>query len=947
MIYRVNYVLIWMMRKIFYFILFKEYCFREDGGYTMQYISAQEAANKWGITKRRVQVLCASGRISGAVRIGNMWVLPEDVEKPVDARYSKSKTYSLAKEENPIRTVRNGIRSITQDMIKQLSNAGMDSHNAKLATLTMFAAELLVHYIRQTYSEVYERDVKEAATAIAQISGYHITSETLKCYQYQRGQLRTLLTDYPFCCDDLLSWCYQYINKFGEKSNFWNTQFFTEKYMIATLVDNIDVHNASKILDPACGGGNFLLYCFDILAQSEKTSNIEFHSKMECLRQKLFGYEIDSDLAMIASINMRLKYLSIRSAHGYSISLDDFLRFSPNIFYPENKTATGTLDICPEKQYVRKCGQKDERQALSTVLAGTDVIITNPPFQTIKGMPETQKNYLKRYYPKAKCDMCNAFIERLLSIVEPCGTVGIVSQNSWMYLDSFVALRTDLMANYSLLHIWELGSNAFYDLSGEKANAVLTLWRKEPSPKTHQFKLTLLKGLDQAATEAYLSGRQDGAYTSRILQQDIAATGCAFNLAGTKHLRTLLREGLCYGNFATAMQGTSTGNAKELIDFFWMHTGDPNWIPVSKGGGYARWQGLNHYCVKWGPDGSHIKETKGSAIRNAIYFPETKLVFSDTGTAGLNVRTLLDGQIFVASGPGIRGLRGNNLAHLAFLNSRLASYYIRLISPKLTVAAGYIAKLPASSTLLSSAQLEGYAKACLVAKRRRLQKRPNNMEFLPVKYEGSSLEACANQWYLEDICDEWTQLFYEQEIENEISGIMQLTEADLEAIDNLIGPKCVLKGTGDHLPSKQEIEDLMCRYLDSNCTLTRTKAKRNALGCDGIIEFLSQETKASCEELWQYFSQTCFYPSWLEEKYIGLYFHALVLSAMEYPTGKIECLSTEELAKRAGITESAEAVKLKSWLENDFNQVHQTALMNAPIFHYEHGTVRRLKGGAK
>jgi hypothetical protein len=52
----------------------------------MDYITAQEAADKWGITRRRVQVLCSQNRIKGAKRLGNMWVIPKDAEKPVDGR---------------------------------------------------------------------------------------------------------------------------------------------------------------------------------------------------------------------------------------------------------------------------------------------------------------------------------------------------------------------------------------------------------------------------------------------------------------------------------------------------------------------------------------------------------------------------------------------------------------------------------------------------------------------------------------------------------------------------------------------------------------------------------------------------------------------------------------------------------------------------------------------
>ncbi len=52
----------------------------------MNYISAKEAAEKWGISKRRVQILCAENRISGATKVGMVWVIPANAEKPNDAR---------------------------------------------------------------------------------------------------------------------------------------------------------------------------------------------------------------------------------------------------------------------------------------------------------------------------------------------------------------------------------------------------------------------------------------------------------------------------------------------------------------------------------------------------------------------------------------------------------------------------------------------------------------------------------------------------------------------------------------------------------------------------------------------------------------------------------------------------------------------------------------------
>ena len=49
-------------------------------------ISAKEAANKWHISQRRVVSLCLQGRIPGAKRGTNAWEIPENSQKPTDAR---------------------------------------------------------------------------------------------------------------------------------------------------------------------------------------------------------------------------------------------------------------------------------------------------------------------------------------------------------------------------------------------------------------------------------------------------------------------------------------------------------------------------------------------------------------------------------------------------------------------------------------------------------------------------------------------------------------------------------------------------------------------------------------------------------------------------------------------------------------------------------------------
>ena len=49
-------------------------------------MTANQAAHKWNISQRRVQILCAEGRIPGVFKLGEIWAIPVDSNKPKDQR---------------------------------------------------------------------------------------------------------------------------------------------------------------------------------------------------------------------------------------------------------------------------------------------------------------------------------------------------------------------------------------------------------------------------------------------------------------------------------------------------------------------------------------------------------------------------------------------------------------------------------------------------------------------------------------------------------------------------------------------------------------------------------------------------------------------------------------------------------------------------------------------
>jgi Fic family protein len=61
----------------------------------MEYIKVSEAAAKWGLSARRVRILCAEGRIGGVVRKGNLYMIPSDALRPADGRTTRTADSSL------------------------------------------------------------------------------------------------------------------------------------------------------------------------------------------------------------------------------------------------------------------------------------------------------------------------------------------------------------------------------------------------------------------------------------------------------------------------------------------------------------------------------------------------------------------------------------------------------------------------------------------------------------------------------------------------------------------------------------------------------------------------------------------------------------------------------------------------------------------------------------
>jgi hypothetical protein len=66
----------------------------------MEWMTVKETSKLWGISGRRVQILCDTGRVSGAERLGNLWVIPKETPKPTDGRRTNGRKAQIVKPSN-------------------------------------------------------------------------------------------------------------------------------------------------------------------------------------------------------------------------------------------------------------------------------------------------------------------------------------------------------------------------------------------------------------------------------------------------------------------------------------------------------------------------------------------------------------------------------------------------------------------------------------------------------------------------------------------------------------------------------------------------------------------------------------------------------------------------------------------------------------------------------
>ena len=142
------------------------------------YMTVKEAAEKWGISDRRVRILCSEGKIPGAFQQGRGWKIPVDAVKPADSRYKSTKSLleQIAEKKKELDTK----RPLTEGEVERLNEEFIveytyNSNAIEGNTLTLRETDMVLRGLT-----IDKKPLKDHMEAVGHKEAFEFVSELVK-----------------------------------------------------------------------------------------------------------------------------------------------------------------------------------------------------------------------------------------------------------------------------------------------------------------------------------------------------------------------------------------------------------------------------------------------------------------------------------------------------------------------------------------------------------------------------------------------------------------------------------------------------------------------------------------------------------------------------------------------------------------------------------------------
>lgn len=364
----------------------------------------------------------------------------------------------------------------------------------------------------------------------------------------------------------------------------------------------------------------------------------------------------------------------------------------------------GALELLPLVQVAQNLAQK------------YDVVVTNPPY--MGEMNKTLQQFVKKYYPNSKYDLCSVFIEKCLEMVKCDLYMGMITQNAFMFLSRYEKLRKRFI-KYCFVNMVHLGARAFDAIGGEVVQTTAFCLRKRT---ISNYKGTYKRLVDYSSElekeEAYF--KQSNVYHCKNEKFEIIPKSPITYWVSENALSMFKLERL--DSYANPKVGMFTTDNERYLREWWelsindigfdykdkeeAYASDMKWFPYNKGGGFRRWYGNIDLVVYWKHGGEEIKRVvlekypylKGNfdfVLKTDNPYYHQGITWSGLTSGANSFRLCKNGFLFDTNkGAMIFEKRLDLFYLLGFLNTKVAQTAINLLNSTISLQIGDVAAIP-------------------------------------------------------------------------------------------------------------------------------------------------------------------------------------------------------------------------------------------------------------
>jgi type II restriction/modification system DNA methylase subunit YeeA len=345
-------------------------------------------------------------------------------------------------------------------------------------------------------------------------------------------------------------------------------------------------------------------------------------------------------------------------------------------------------------------------------------VLANPPYLNSSAMQPRLKQYLADNFPDTKPDLFSAFVERNCELTSDFGFAGFMTPFVWMFLKSYEKLRRAIVDSRTITSLVHPEYHAFFDSAFVPICSFVL--RNHPTGELGEyFDLSSFYGADiqPVKLKEALNNAQCGWRYSLSSHEFSKIPGRPIAYWANDRIRDIFACSTLLADIAEPKQGLATGDndrflrfwnevSIEAIGFGYNNRTEANsshkrWFPCNKGGPFRKWHGNNDYVVDWHNDGTEIREFRAengrlrSRPQNMNYYFREGITWSTISSSHASFRHSLPGSVFETKGAMCFVRNATDLFYvLAFLNSRIVNYVLRMYSPTLDYHEGPVGRLP-------------------------------------------------------------------------------------------------------------------------------------------------------------------------------------------------------------------------------------------------------------